>query len=130
MRSIAFATLLATITAGLAAVTPELSTRQGGSSGGGGNEVFLIFCTEPNLEPNTCQIAGVLNTCTPFVAPFDDSIESLANTFAGVACAVYVNDDCTGDSLIVANLAEFDNLGVSNPNLNNALNSFQCIGTA
>ncbi|KAF9067863.1 hypothetical protein BDP27DRAFT_1364557 [Rhodocollybia butyracea] len=93
MHSILFATLLATITAGLAAVTPELSARQGGSSGGG--------------------------------APFDDSIESLSNTFAGVACAVYVNDDCTGDSLIVANLAQFDNLGVSNPSLNNALSSFQ-----
>ncbi|KAF9067862.1 hypothetical protein BDP27DRAFT_1403605 [Rhodocollybia butyracea] len=129
MRSIAFATLLATITAGLAAVTPELSARQGGSSGGGGNEVTLLFCTEPNFEPNTCQTAGVLNACTPFVAPFDDSIESLSNTFAGVACAVYVNDDCTGDSLIVANLAQFDNLGVSNPSLNNALSSFQCIGS-
>ncbi|KAF9045839.1 hypothetical protein BDP27DRAFT_1374040 [Rhodocollybia butyracea] len=103
MHSILFATLLATITAGLAAVTPELSARQGGSSGGGGNEVFLLF------------------------SPFDDSIESLSNTFAGVACAVYVNDDCTGDSLIVANLAQFDNLGVSNPSLNNALSSFQCI---
>ncbi|KAF9067884.1 hypothetical protein BDP27DRAFT_1328203 [Rhodocollybia butyracea] len=130
MRSIAFATLLAAITAGLAAVTAELSLRQGGSPGGGGNMVFLLVCTEPNLEPGTCETAGGLNTCTAFDAPFNDSIESLVNTFAGVACAVYVNDDCTGDSLIVANSAEFDNLGVSNPELNNALSSFQCIGTA
>ncbi|KAF9067887.1 hypothetical protein BDP27DRAFT_1328213 [Rhodocollybia butyracea] len=130
MRSVAFATLLAAITTGLAAVTPQLSQRQGGSQGGGGGDVFLVVCTEPNLASGTCSTAGGLNACRTFIPPFNNSIESLASTVASVACAVYVNDDCTGDSLIVTNLEVVDNLAASNPNLKDALNSFQCIGTA
>ncbi|KIK67546.1 hypothetical protein GYMLUDRAFT_238814 [Collybiopsis luxurians FD-317 M1] len=122
MRSVAFATLLTAVTAVLAAPQgASVSKRQAPN-------FYLLVCTEPDLAPGTCGIYGGLGegVCTPFPADFNDNISSLASTWDPEACTVYVNDDCTGDSLVVAHLQQYSNLAVTNPNLDNALSSFKC----
>ncbi|KAF9034509.1 hypothetical protein BDP27DRAFT_1348370 [Rhodocollybia butyracea] len=119
MRTVAtFATLATVVTAALAAVT--ISKRQGPT-------FYLVVCTEPELASDTCHVVGGLNTCNVFPTGFDNSIESLGSTsFTNVSCTVYVNDDCTGNSLVVEPFQEYPNLAASNPDLNNALSSYEC----
>ncbi|KAF5393306.1 hypothetical protein D9757_000485 [Collybiopsis confluens] len=120
MRSTAvFATLLAAVTAALAAPSPAtISKRQGPS-------FYIVVCTEPDIAAGTCEPFGGLGegVCTPFPASFNDNISSLASTFDGEACTVYVNDGCTGDSLVVEHLQTYNTLPA---NLDNALSSFKC----
>ncbi|KAE9409665.1 hypothetical protein BT96DRAFT_931813 [Gymnopus androsaceus JB14] len=120
MRTMVFATLLTAVTTALAAST--ISKRQGPS-------FYLLVCTEPDLADGSCGIFGaVFGTCTVFPAPFYHNISSLANTdFTGVTCTVYVNDECTGDALVLENGEEVLDLATSNPYLKNPFGSYECI---
>ncbi|KIK67551.1 hypothetical protein GYMLUDRAFT_877428 [Collybiopsis luxurians FD-317 M1] len=91
-----------------------------------GPSFFFVARPDANFAGGNCSPFGVLDKCVQFPEDFNNTITSVASTFAGVACTLFVNDDCSGGSFIVENLEEFPDLDESNLDLDNALSSYRC----